>query len=98
MYMYNIVQEKMTVLLSISLAWLAWAGCDWAELFSEPGTNFFAPPCTFAPLIPLGVIFHTLCVMGLGPFRGLGKQHKVNGNDIAALTTHRAEEINLPFL
>ena len=44
--LYSVVQKKVTVLLSTSLAWPAWAGCDWAELFSEPSTNFFAQPCT----------------------------------------------------
>ena len=43
---YSVVQKKVTVLLSTSLAWSAWAGCDWAELFSEPGTKIFAQPCT----------------------------------------------------
>ena len=37
---YYRVVRKVTVLLSNSLAWPALAGCDWAELFSEPGTNF----------------------------------------------------------
>ena len=39
--------EKSDYLLSTRLAWPAWAGCKWAELFSRPGTNFFAQPCTF---------------------------------------------------
>ena len=40
------MQKKGTVLLSTSLGWPAWAGCDWVELFSEPGTNFFVQSCT----------------------------------------------------
>ena len=46
---YSIVQKKVTVLLSTGLAWPSWAGWDRAELFSEPGTNFFAQPCTPNP-------------------------------------------------
>ena len=42
---YSVVQIKVTVLVSTSLAWLAWAGCSRAELFSQPGTKFFAQPC-----------------------------------------------------
>ena len=44
--MYSIVHKKVTVLLT-SLAWPAWAVCNWAELFSQPGTNFFAQPCAY---------------------------------------------------
>ena len=33
--------KKVTV-LGTSLAWPAWAGCSWAELFLQPSTNFFA--------------------------------------------------------
>ena len=40
------MRKKVTVLLSTSLAWPAWAGGRGAELFSQPGTNFFAQPCT----------------------------------------------------
>ena len=40
------MRKKVTVLLSTSLAWPAWAGCSRAELFSQPGTIFFAQPCT----------------------------------------------------
>ena len=36
----------MTVLLSTSLARPAWTCCNWAELFLQPGYNFFAQPCT----------------------------------------------------
>ena len=43
---YSVVQKKVTALLSTSLAWPAWAGCGWAELYSEPGTNLYAQPCT----------------------------------------------------
>ena len=42
---YTVVHNEVTVLLSTSLAWPAWAGCSRAELFSQPGTNFFAQPC-----------------------------------------------------
>ena len=44
-FTYSILRKKVTVLFSISLAWLAWAGCNRAELLSQPGTHFFAPPC-----------------------------------------------------
>ena len=40
------MQKRVTVPLSTSLAWPAWSGFDRAELFSEPGTNFFAQPFT----------------------------------------------------
>ena len=43
---YSAVREKVTVLLSASLARPAWAGCSRAELFSQPGTNLFAQSCT----------------------------------------------------
>ena len=42
--LYSVVQKKMTVLLSISLAWPAWSGWVRAELFSEPGSNFLLNP------------------------------------------------------
>ena len=45
--LYSVVNKKVTVLLSTSLACPAWAGCNWAELFSQPGTNFFAQPCMY---------------------------------------------------
>ena len=59
---YSVVEKKVTVLLRTSLAWLAWAGYDWAELFFEPGTNFFAQPCivykvpNHHPVLPLPLL------------------------------------------
>ena len=43
----RVVRKKVTVLLSTSLAWPPWVDCGQAELFSQPGTNFSAQPCTF---------------------------------------------------
>ena len=40
------MRKKVTVLLSTSLAWIVWAGCGQAELFSRHGNNFSALPCT----------------------------------------------------
>ena len=41
---YSVVLKKVTVVLSTSLAWPAWAGCDWAEPFSEPAPTFLLNP------------------------------------------------------
>ena len=41
---YSVVRKKETVLLSTSPAWPTWVGCSWAELFSQPGTNFLHNP------------------------------------------------------
>ena len=45
---YSVVHRKLTVLLSTSLAWLAWDGCSRAELFPQLATNLLARPrpCT----------------------------------------------------
>ena len=40
---YSVVRKKVTVLLNTSLAWPAWAGCNWAELFSQPPTFLHNP-------------------------------------------------------
>ena len=54
------MHKKVNALLSTSLAWPAWAGDSWAELFSQAGTNFSAQPCStqeaplaLFPLVPL---------------------------------------------
>ena len=39
------MQKKVTDLLSTSLAWLAMAGCSWAETFSQLSSISFARPC-----------------------------------------------------
>ena len=51
--LYSVVHKKVTVLLS-SMAWLAWDGCNRAELFSQHGTNFFAQPCTYIAALVAG--------------------------------------------
>ena len=44
--LYRLVHKKRTVLLSISLAWPAVAGCSQAETFSQLSAISFAQPCT----------------------------------------------------
>ena len=61
--LYRVVQKKGTVLLSISLAWPAVAGCSWAETFSQLSSISFALPCILGTetLIPtLSWIFTVL--------------------------------------
>ena len=48
--MYKLVQKKGSVLLSISLAWPAVAGCSWAETFSQLSSISFAQPCMLTSL------------------------------------------------
>ena len=43
--MYRVVQKKVTVLLSTSLAWPAVAGCSRAETFSQLSSISFSQPC-----------------------------------------------------
>ena len=40
LWVYSVVRKKVSVLLTTSLAWPAWAGFRLAELFSQLGTNF----------------------------------------------------------
>ena len=47
----------MTVVLNTSQAWPAWVDCSRAELFSQPGSNFFAQPCTFSAIIAVLAVY-----------------------------------------
>ena len=77
--LYRVVQKKGTVLLSISLAWPAVAGCSWAETFSQLSFITFGLPSTWPQLGPPEIWLYKrvdLISVGLGLTGGMHCSYK----------------------